>query len=190
MLRHCGAETVPENEAGVRERNMQLRPIVAVGLVVALVFQGLGTAQAQTSTMSDNLVVEEAWAPATDDTASEGYAYFTLRNTGASGARLIEDRAKVADLVAPGETTLEPDGDVRHSAVYSVVVPPHGEVALSPDGNQVLLRDLNGPLIEGTTFELRLTLYDGSQVTVTVPVLAATASGPEATSSQPAGQLG
>ena len=164
---------------------MNWKPFTIAGLAAALAFQFSGDARAQSSTMADTLVVVDAWAPATLDTATEGYAYFTLRNTGDRLVRLIEVRAKVADLVALGETTLESDGDVHHSAVYSVVVPPHGAVALSPDGNLVLLRDLTKPLKEGMTFDLRLTLYDGSLVSMTVPVVAADAMGPETANLQP-----
>ena len=163
---------------------MKLKRFTIVGLAAALAFQVLGSEQAQSGTMADDVVIEAPWAPANSDAATDGFAYFTLRNTSDSPVRMIEVRAKIADIVAPGETTLESDGDVRHSAVYQIQVPAYSSLPLSPGGNVVILRDLTSPLIEGETFELRLTFYDGSQAKVTVPVVAADAAGPEATDAQ------
>lgn len=167
---------------------MHSNTFVAIGASALLSLLLLGSAQAQTATMADNLVIEEPWAPATSDTATDGYAYFTMRNTGERLVRLIEVRAKVADIVTLGETTFESDGDVHHSAVFSVEIPPHSSVFLSPGGNLVLLGDLTAPLIEGTTFELRLTFYDGSQAKINVPVVAAIAPGPKAPHAPGTGQ--
>ncbi len=139
-----------------------------VGFIFAMA--SFGVAQANSSTMAESAVIVSPWAPATDEATYDGVAYFTIRNDGDRSIRLIEARTTVADVVSLGKTTTETDGDLHSSAFFQVVVPPNGLVTLKPGGQLVLLRDLTEPLVAGSEFVMRLTFYDGSLLSINVPV--------------------
>ena len=142
------------------------------GSIVGVLFAmpSFGAAQANNTTMAESAIIVSPWAPATDEDTFDGVAYFTIRNAGDRIIRLIEVRTTVADIVSLGKTEIEIDGDLHSSAIFQVIVPPNGLVTLEPGGQLVLLRDLTKPLVAGTKFVLCLTFYDGSLLSVDVPV--------------------
>ena len=65
------------------------------------------------------------------------------------------------------------------SAAPELRVAPGETLKLEPGGMHVMLIDVETPLVEGDTLPLRLKFYDGDDITVDVPILAADASGPQ-----------
>jgi len=137
-------------------------------------------ANAQSAAADGDLAVENAWtraasASADDDSAS---IFFSLCNTGQRTVDLIGVRTDIASIETLHRTNLGVTGVARMSAVPELRVAPGASVTLEPGGMHVMLIDLEAPLVEGTTLPLRLTFYDGDDLTVEVPILAADAVGP------------
>ncbi len=122
------------------------------------------------------VMVHDAYVRAVPPGATVSAAFMTLHNpTGAP-------RAVVA-AASPAATTVElhthqHDGGVmRMRQVERIDVPAGGQTALAPGGYHVMLIGLTGPLAEGATVPLTLTLDDGTRVTVDAPVRAVAPAG-------------
>ena len=70
------------------------------------------------------------------------------------------------------------DAGVAGMREAPLIVPPHGQVQLTPGGMHLMLMGLKAPLVPGSHFELSLTFEPGGVTTVTVPVLAPDSAGP------------
>ncbi|WP_235952814.1 copper chaperone PCu(A)C [Alterinioella nitratireducens] len=141
-------------------------------------------ANAQSAAADGDLVVENAWTRAASASASASTGndsasiFFTLRNTGQKTIDLIGVRTDIASIETLHRTNLGVTGVARMSAVPELRVAPGASVTLEPGGMHVMLIGLEAPLVEGATLPLRLTFYDGDDLTVEVPILAADAVGP------------
>lgn len=116
-----------------------------------------------------SLRIEQAYAPPTPPGARTGAAYFTIRNDGPAGDRLVRVASPIAASADVHQTTT--DGHVvRMRAVQSLDVPAHGSVTLAPGGYHVMLMGLAHPLSPGNDVPLTLTFEKAGSVTVSAPV--------------------
>jgi len=136
-------------------------------------------ANAQQATADGDLVIERAWTRATDADNRSAAMYFTLRNIGQKTVDVIGVRTDRASIEVLHKTTVDSGGAARMSAAPELKVAPGETLKLEPGGMHVMLIDVEAPLIEGDTLPLRLKFYDGDDITVDVPILAADASGPQ-----------
>lgn len=123
-----------------------------------------------------DLAVSHAWSRATPPGSPAGSAYLTVENHGASATRLVSASSPIAREVAVHVTRV--DAGVAGMREAPMIVPPHGQVQLTPGGMHLMLMGLKAPLVPGSHFELSLTFEPGGVTTVTVPVLAPDSAGP------------
>ena len=148
---------------------------IGTGLLTAVWVQNAG---GQTATPDRDLLVENAWTRSSTDIGGSAEIYFTLTNTGGKTIDLIGVRTDLASIEALHKTNAGSTGVSRMSAAPELRVAPGATVMLEPGGWHVMLIDLEKPLVEGDTLLLRLRFYDGDDLTVEVPILAADATGP------------
>lgn len=129
-------------------------------------------------TADGDAVVENAWAPAAEQ-GGVGTAYFSVRNTTPEPLRLIDARTDLASIVALHKTEVDTKGVARMSALPTATIEPGVTLTLEPGGFHVMMIDLEKPLLEGQSFPLRLKFYDMDELTIEVPILGATARGPD-----------
>jgi len=125
------------------------------------------------------IAVESPWARATPPAAPTGAIYFTLHNAGHGDDRLIAastPAAKKAEL----HTHLMEGDIMRMREVTAVPVPAGKDVRFVPGGYHVMLMGLNHPLKQGDKVEITLTFEKAGKITVSAPIMAAGAMGPNA----------
>jgi periplasmic copper chaperone A len=116
-----------------------------------------------------NLVVTNAWSPATPPTASVGVVYFSISNQGSKADRLMAVSSGVARAVELHESHIV-KGVVEMRPVVAVDCPPGVTVKSEPGALHVMLMGLTRPLVTGTVFALTLQFRDAGALTVQVPV--------------------
>ncbi|NKX75735.1 copper chaperone PCu(A)C [Rhodobacteraceae bacterium R_SAG3] len=149
---------------------------VSAGIMLAF---PMFSANAQQATTSGDLVIERAWTRTTDADNRSAAIYFTLRNVGQATVDLIGMRADRASIEELHKTEFDTTGTARMSAAPELRVAPGETFKLEPGGMHVMLIDVESPLVEGETLPLRLKFYDGDDIIVDVPILAADARGPQ-----------
>ena len=146
--------------------------------VIAVFAFGLSAGLAQAEPVRQgNLEIDAAWARASIGTSRPGAAYFTVRNFGDEGDRLIGLSSPVSTMTMLHETTLS-EGISRMAHVEATEIPASGELTLEPGGMHVMLMELATPLREGATFPLTLAFEAAGEVTVEVHVFGPGATGP------------
>lgn len=133
-----------------------------------------GSAQAQSGPMQ----VTQPWARATPGHGSTAAAYLTLTDHGAPDM-LVGLATPVAAMAMLHETKLE-NGVARMTMLDRIELAPHTPLTFRPGALHVMLTGLRQPLKQGDSFPLTLTFAHAAPVTVTVPVLAPGAAGPDA----------
>lgn len=124
---------------------------------------------------SEAPTVDDAWARATPPGATVGAAYMTIQG-GARADRLVDascERAAMTHL----HTVEEQGGVSRMRAVEAIEIPVGQRVSLAPKSTHVMLMGLDGPLVAGQTFIVRLRFAVAGELPVTVTVKPATATG-------------
>jgi len=130
-----------------------------------------GTALAQ----SGDLVVKDAWAPATPGAAQAAAAYVTI--VSATGDRLTGASTPAAQKAELHSMTM--DGNVMKMRQVDAIGLPAGQtVTLKPGGYHIMLTGLAKPLKDGDTFPLTLTFDKAGAREVTVAVQKVGATGP------------
>jgi copper(I)-binding protein len=149
--------------------------MVAAGLpakiAAGLALLGVGSwalAQGAESRLG-NLVVANAWSPATPPTASVGVVYFSISNNGSKPDRLLTLSSDAAGGVELHESR-SVKGVVEMRQVSAVDCPPGVTVKSEPGGLHVMLVGLARPLVAGTMLALKLQFRDAGVLTLQVPV--------------------
>ena len=122
--------------------------------------------------------IEQPWARASIIASRPAAAYLTVINESEEPVRIIGFEAPVARQAEPHRMVTE-DGRMTMRPAGVVEVASGGRVVFEPGGLHLMLMGLAEPLREGESFPLTLRFEDGAPVTVTVPVLAIGAKGPE-----------
>ncbi|SES35446.1 hypothetical protein SAMN04490244_1123 [Tranquillimonas rosea] len=132
----------------------------------------------ETATLGD-LEIAAPFARATLPNQPVAGGFLTITNTGATDDTLVAASSPAAGRTEVHEMTM--DGDVMRMRELADGLPvPAGEtVTLEPGGYHVMFVDLAGPLSEGDATEVTLTFEDAGAVTLTMPVMARDATGPE-----------
>ncbi|OGO51352.1 MAG: hypothetical protein A2148_10650 [Chloroflexi bacterium RBG_16_68_14] len=113
------------------------------------------------------LEVTDAYARGVMDDVA---VYFTVKNTGDTDDALVEASAEVAGMATLHETVTE-GVNVRMPPVAEIEIPAQEEITLQPGGYHVMLMDLERPLKEGDSIEVRLTFRQAGTATIQVPVV-------------------
>lgn len=150
---------------------MNTRSIARLALLACL-------AVAASARAADAPVVTDAWARATPPGTSVGAAYMTIEG-GAQADRLEGascERAAMTHLHAVEEQ----GGMSKMRALEAIEIPAGARVTLAPKSTHVMLMGLDGPLVAGQTFVVRLRFARAGELPVTVTVKPATATGEHA----------
>ncbi len=121
--------------------------------------------------------VAQPWARASAGAGRSTAVYLTLRAAGAAD-RLIGATTPVAGMAMLHES-FQDHGIARMRMVEGLDLPAGMTVTLKPGGLHIMLTGLKQQLARGGSFPLTLHFANSPPVTVTVPVLAPGASGPQ-----------
>ena len=127
-----------------------------------------------TAWAGDAPVVSDAWARATPPGTDVGAAYMVIEG-GKQADRLVAartDRAAMAHL----HTVEEQDGVAKMRGIDAIEVPAGKRVMLAPKSTHIMLMGLDGPLVAGQTFVVKLRFAESGEQSVTVTVKPATAT--------------
>src|SRR5262249_48790020 len=106
------------------------------------------------------ITIMHPWARATAPGATTGAGYLKIVNKGATPVRLIGATTPLAKTVEIHSMSMD-GGVMRMRPVTGgLVIPAHGEVALKPGANHLMLIGLKGPLVEENMESMTL-LFDG-----------------------------
>ena len=135
-------------------------------LLSLLLFAGSGLAE---DYAAGDLLIKQVWARPTPPVAGTGAAYFTLDNSKGQGDRLLSAEADVSTRVEMHTHIME--GDMMKMRKLETAEVPAGQtVTFEPGGLHVMLIGLKGPLVEGSTFPLKLNFEQAGTVAVEVAV--------------------
>ncbi|MEM1412723.1 MAG: copper chaperone PCu(A)C [Pseudomonadota bacterium] len=115
-----------------------------------------------------DVTVEDAWARATPPGAKTAAIYLTLNNGGEDTA-LVAASTSFADKTEL-HTHVHADGMMRMEEVPAIDLPSGGTAVLKPHGDHLMLFGLRQGLEPGATVDLELTLENGRQLKLDVPV--------------------
>ncbi|WP_373353186.1 copper chaperone PCu(A)C [Pseudoroseicyclus sp. CXY001] len=123
------------------------------------------------------LTILGAYSRATLPNAPVGGGFLTVENGGETDDVLIAASSPTAGSVELHE--MQMDGDVMRMRELEDGLPiPAGEtVVLEPGGYHLMLRELEGPLVEGTEVPVTLTFAEAGAVEIVLSVGAINASG-------------
>lgn len=116
------------------------------------------------------LEIAHPWARPTVSVQKNGVTYLLIRNHGAAADRLLGARSAEAERVELHDSTITADGVARMRAQDGVAVPSGGAAELAPGSLHLMLVDLRGRLIEGTTFPMTLVFERAGEVPIEVMV--------------------
>ncbi|MGE5539556.1 MAG: copper chaperone PCu(A)C [Gemmatimonas sp.] len=142
---------------------MRRRDLIAAALLAAL---AVLPASAQTSA---DIVVEDAWAPATPGGARTAAIYFTIRNVGTAPDRLVGVTSPAAQHADVHQTMSKGDMMSMHH-MDGVDVPAGGSAVFAPNGSHVMLMGLNAPLKAGDKVPVTLKFQNAGEVPVVATV--------------------
>lgn len=138
-------------------------PAALLGGLIALVSF---TANAQGPA---TVAITDAYVRAVPPGQPHGAAFLTLTNGSGEPRALVAAASPVAETVEL-HTHLHADGMMRMRRVEQIEIPPHGSVSLRPGGLHLMLIGLRRQLAPGDQVDLDLSLDDGTQIRITVPV--------------------
>jgi periplasmic copper chaperone A len=121
------------------------------------------------------VAVSDGWARATLPHQDEGVAYLTLRSAG--GDTLTGVDSPAAGMVMLHQST-QKNGVAGMEDMDSLVLPPGKAVTLAPGGMHLMLMDVKQSLKAGDTLHLSLHFSKAGDVSVDVPVLPVSVTGP------------
>jgi len=138
---------------------------------LAVVLAALPTLSAADVTVSD------PWARASILASRPGAAYLTLESDIADRLTALETPA--AGHVMLHDTVTDINGVSRMNHIKALDLVPGTPVTFAPGGMHLMLMGLTGKLEEGRTFPLTLSFEHAGEITVEVPVLSVTTTGPK-----------
>ena len=121
------------------------------------------------SAAADPLTIEGAWLRATPPGARTAAAYLTIDNDGPED-RLLGGSTHAARAVEVHTQTA--DGGLQRMVHLSELeVPAGAQVRLTPGGLHLMLVDLAGPLVPGTSVALTLRFEGAGELVLDIPVV-------------------
>lgn len=118
--------------------------------------------------------IEQGWVRAVPPSSSDSVAYMTLVNTSDQPLRLTGGSTPAAEIVMPMVTTkktMNGQEVIGMKRVDELIIPAHGQLTLSPDGDHLMLMTLKEHPKPGE--KVKLTLHfepGGKEVTTALPV--------------------
>ncbi|MEO9162980.1 MAG: copper chaperone PCu(A)C [Casimicrobiaceae bacterium] len=164
----------------MRVRSPTAITLAALSLRLMVPLAALTIAFAPTSAIAHDYTLGELrighpYARPTPPGARTGGAYFTIRNVGKAGDRLLRVSSSAAQTVELHSMTM--DGNLmKMRAVPALDIPAGSNVTLGTGGYHVMLTGLRQPLVAGNKLPLTLTFEKAGTIEVSAQVEAFDAS--------------
>lgn len=129
-----------------------------------------------TAANAGELAVRDAWIPVAPATSMTRAAYVTLENTGADSIGILSVSAEGFGMAHLHASKMQGDGVMSMTAVMQVDIAPGTVLDMKPGGLHIMLMHSKGPLVDGDTAALTLTLSDGSTLDIDAVVRARNAN--------------
>lgn len=146
--------------------------IAAFALLLVVVTVASCSATGGSPTATGTLAVTDAWARPSTGMALAGAAYLTITNGTGKADALVGVTTPAAKNPELHQTTADASGMMAMQPVASIEIPAGGTVKLEPGGYHIMLINLTGELVAGSTIELTLQFEKAGPVTVTAEVRA------------------
>jgi len=115
--------------------------------------------------MASDITVEEAWVRLPPPVADTAAGYMTIRNNGEKDIEILG--IETAAATNPEFHAMEMSGDMmKMKKMQKVIVPAHGGINFSPNGNHVMLIGLTAPLKAGEHIMMSMTTSEDETVMV------------------------
>ncbi|WP_174802115.1 DUF1775 domain-containing protein [Martelella limonii] len=124
-----------------------------------------------------DLEITGAFARATLPGAPVGGGFLTIANHGDEDDRLIVVKTDVAGEAQLHNMRIEGEVMKMYQMADGITIPAGETVTLAPGGLHIMLMKLNGPLVEGDSFDLELTFEKAGTLTVPVKIEGIAAKG-------------
>ena len=119
---------------------------------------------------ADDLGITGAWVRATPPNRDVTAAYLVIENRSDRPRELLSVETTAAEYTEL-HTMRQVDDMMEMKKIERLVVPAHGEAALEPGGNHIMLFGVKRQLAEGDSVSLTLRFADQSTRNVTAEVL-------------------
>lgn len=144
--------------------------------VLALIAVQMVSSDAAAADAATELDIATPYARAVPAGTPHSAAFMSITNQGTADRALVAATSPVAEAVEL-HTHQRDAGIMRMRQVERIELPARTTVALAPGGLHLMLIGLSGALEADTTLPLTLTLDDGSQLELSVPVAAPVTGG-------------
>ncbi|WP_404418602.1 copper chaperone PCu(A)C [Marinospirillum sp.] len=121
------------------------------------------------ASLAQELQVQDPYVRAVPPGSPVSAAFMELHNQGSEQRALVAASSPVSEVVEL-HTHTKVDGVMQMRRVESIEVPAEGKTLLEPGGLHLMLINLKETLTPGSQVEVTLTLDDGSQIELSVPV--------------------
>ncbi|MEV4954009.1 copper chaperone PCu(A)C [Paenarthrobacter nitroguajacolicus] len=143
--------------------------LAAAALALVGCAQGGSPASNAPTTATQNatpLTVAEPWVKTADSGMSA--AFGTIRNTTDKQVAVVGVSTPASPMVELHETVMGANGTMQMQAKQGgFVIPAHGELALAPGGNHIMLMGLAQPILAGDEVSFELKTSDGGTIDFT-----------------------
>lgn len=150
---------------------------ILTGLIAAIALWATAALHAA-PVRQDPIQVDDAWARATTGTANTTAVYFRIRADPGRGDRLLAASSPLAETAELYSREMH-DTTTAMRPVKGVDIPAGQTVTLAPGGRYILLTGLVVELKPGDHLPVVLLFADAGRVTISIPVLARSATRPE-----------
>ncbi len=120
--------------------------------------------------VAGDLTLTQAFTRATLPNAPVAGGFVVITNNGAVDDRLIAATSPISNETQIHEMAVENDVMKMRELPTGLAIAAGETVNLVPGGYHVMFMDLNGPLVEGDTVDVRLTFEVAGEVDVQMPV--------------------
>lgn len=112
-----------------------------------------------------DIIVEGAWVRLPPPVADTAAGYMTIKNTGDEDVEITGIETDAAEN--PEFHSMEMHGEMMHMMkMEQVIVPAHGGISFTPNGNHLMLIGLTEPLEAGEHIMMTLQTADGESIMV------------------------
>jgi len=112
-----------------------------------------------------DIIVEDAWVRLPPPVADTAAAYMTIKNSGDKDVEITGIKTDIAEN--PEFHSMDMNGEMMQmKKMEQVIVPAHGGISFSPNGNHLMLIGLTRTLKAGDHIMITLQTADGESITV------------------------
>ncbi|ATL67948.1 copper chaperone PCu(A)C [Nocardia terpenica] len=143
--------------------------VAAAALVVPVLLAGCSSGKDdKAAPQADAVTVSNQWIKAADSGMSAAFADFANRSD--REVRIVDATSPAAARMEIHETVDADGSKTMRPKAGGLVIPAHGNAALTPGADHLMFMGLTGPLRTGSETPITLKFADGSSTTFTAQV--------------------